>query len=948
MRAHLIWGYALLIAGFEDSLRDFVNKKILSIGYGENWKDGIPDHIKARIIDDHPIENIDDWSIDEYLEELNFSDLNEIIIFKNNNGLYQSFFGDISKEQLSTALIELYDYRNKIAHIKKSNFSELDFISMKDIIFSICGGQESLEIRNYINNELYRNYSGEIPPAFFQEYKCINNLPSEDYDLEGGFVGRTEEIRSILKQLNKPRPHIITITGAGGVGKTAVALQVAYKLINSNNNPFKAILWFSAKVNKMTEKGIVIITPNLEDLNSLIMRMLKILDPSEYKKLRDQSSAIENYKNKVMEILEKSKCLLIIDNLETVYYDAELIDFLGDIPSPSMVLITSRKGIGEFEKRFELSSLPLKDAIRLFRLVCSDRKLDSCKNLPDDVIERLVKNVLQYPLLIKWSLGQVYRGRDLEEAFSKKIFNGQSDIAKFSFDDIYSCLSEAEKSLLFSMIVYGEKSISNQHLVYFSNFDYETVNQSIQQLLLSSLIIRTHEPDETGLVQTSYNMLSLTRSYVEAKLDENSTIKRLLESRSYKLHRDVEIDERSRSEYRQSLVSLGVETDKDRFSYQFVKAAKECIESNNNLDAVKNFENAINTSPTFVYALVEYSKFLFDTLYKKEKAIELAKQATIIAPDNFHSWWNYGVLLKKNHEIKESIKAYAKAQENNPTDSQLMIELGRVLSFDNRYFEANNWFNNALSILSDQRKNGYPFPKQEALAHSFKAENSLNWSRSFNIRGDKESYHNKIGEAINDIEKAIALDPNHKNVKIFRQIHREVAIDYAKNGLISQSTYHLQNAIIPMAIVGRTDYPENTYIEELYVDVILNYYEDESVDTDALINLIDEGIRYCKPNGKNYQILSEIERHIKNPSTNVPIVEIKNLTGTIIKYIPEKKFGIISGDKENYFFFINGFEKSINANEIENLIQKQSLVSFIPVKNKIENKPKIATRIQIV
>ena len=67
--------------------------------------------------------------------------------------------------------------------------------------------------------------------------RCINNIPPADYDLDGGFVGRKPEIKDIKKRLYSDLDRIITIMGAGGVGKTALALEVAKSIIDDPKNP---------------------------------------------------------------------------------------------------------------------------------------------------------------------------------------------------------------------------------------------------------------------------------------------------------------------------------------------------------------------------------------------------------------------------------------------------------------------------------------------------------------------------------------------------------------------------------------------------------------------------------------------------------------------------------------------------------------------------------------
>jgi tetratricopeptide (TPR) repeat protein len=946
-KSHLVWGYSILIGCFEDSLREYVSKKALTALHGNDWREGIPEHILSRVCEENSTEDINLWGQQDFLEALNFADLNDILVYRKNNGCIEGFFGGISKERLSEVLIELYEYRNKIAHIKKSSFSELDFISLKDLVLSICAGQESRDVKLFIETEKYRNNVAEIPKAFFQEYRCLNNLPREEYDMEGGFVGRSEEIRAIIKHLNHERPHIVTITGSGGVGKTAVALQVAYRLINSANNPFHAILWFSAKTNKLTDQGIISLSPNLEDTKGLVIKILKQLDIASYKKYRDQSLDYDFCLNRVMEILRDTKCLLIIDNLETRYSDKELRDFLGEIPSPSMILITSRKGLGEYEKRIELEALPLKDSVRLFRLVCKEKKLEQLSKLEDHIIERLVQNVLQYPLLIKWSLGQVYKGREVETAFSKKAYSGDSEIARFSFDDIYLLLSENEKDILFSMVVFGDKPITAQHLLYFTGQSSEELSNSIQQLLLSSLLLRVHEPDEDDQVQTKFQMLSLTRAYVDSKLDEFTGTRQALESKAYKLQRDIELDERARSEYRQSLVSLGVRTERDKIAYQFVKAAKKQLDQERIEDAKRNFESALEASPDFSYALIEYSKYLYEYVNKKEQALELAVHATTIDPGNYHVWWNLGVLRKKNKETKKSIEAYKRASEINTSDAQLAMELGRVYSFDGQYELADEKLHLALSMIESLSERGYPFPKQEAIAYSFIADNYLSWGRSYVRRGDVEAYSHLIDQAVTAARVTLDLEETEKAIKHIRHIHREAALSYTNAGRVDLAQNQMKMAVDTFIIRNQVHVVDNDFASKLIMDILRICVESGAYDKKILADLVNDVKRYIRPGSSAENEMLSITQSDSSQSFDW-ISKDSHRFGRITYYNPGKKFGKIDSDGESYIFFIDKFKNQITESDIQKAITMGKPISFIPTRNPAEGKSEIATKIEFI
>ena len=51
----------------------------------------------------------------------------------------------------------------------------------------------------------------------------INNLSAQSTT----FVGRTDELAEISRLLNDPACRLLTLVGAGGIGKTRLALQVA-------------------------------------------------------------------------------------------------------------------------------------------------------------------------------------------------------------------------------------------------------------------------------------------------------------------------------------------------------------------------------------------------------------------------------------------------------------------------------------------------------------------------------------------------------------------------------------------------------------------------------------------------------------------------------------------------------------------------------------------------
>lgn len=335
------YGYDILINGFESTFRRFASEAFL-LHYGEKWLDYVPKGVTNLLLESQQIQSIDDCSRDEFFDELTLLNLKDIIISFDNFKISKSFLGDLSKEKFIELMDSLNTYRRKIAHVR-STFSELDLLTIIEHVKMLSQGEKGKEINSYLENEEYRN-AKEIPSTFFKEYDIPNNLPPESYDLDGGFVGREKEIRAIKNFIKSNQDRVITITGAGGVGKTAIALRIAYSFLADQQNIFNAVVWFSAKTSKLTDEGITNLIPGIKSHDQFIVDILEILDPDTLAAFKSAKVPLESYTVHLNNFFSCNKCLLIVDNLETIIKDDSLVKLIEEIPRPSQVLITSRKG----------------------------------------------------------------------------------------------------------------------------------------------------------------------------------------------------------------------------------------------------------------------------------------------------------------------------------------------------------------------------------------------------------------------------------------------------------------------------------------------------------------------------------------------------------------------------------------------------------------------------
>src|SRR5215207_2623122 len=74
-----------------------------------------------------------------------------------------------------------------------------------------------------------------------EKTSLLASLPRRPY-----FVGREDELKSIFRSLQpNSRTFIIGIEGIGGVGKSALAIEVSHRCVE--NELFQSVIWISSK-----------------------------------------------------------------------------------------------------------------------------------------------------------------------------------------------------------------------------------------------------------------------------------------------------------------------------------------------------------------------------------------------------------------------------------------------------------------------------------------------------------------------------------------------------------------------------------------------------------------------------------------------------------------------------------------------------------------------------
>lgn len=240
--------------------------------------------------------------------------------------------------------------------------------------------------------------------------KPYHNLPRPDYT---SFVGRLRELEWLRQRLAPTdRTWQILIKGIGGVGKSSLALAIAYDYLTHYEvlpieERFDAIIWVSSKTEVLTPSGpeaaapVGLISRTLEDIYFAIALTLGREEITRALR-KDQDQLVQK-------ALIAQRTLLIIDNQESIT-DERVKPFLRNLPLPTKCILTSREWI-DVADVLPLTGLDIEDAEKLIVEEAQSRQV----TLNISQQKRLIERTAALPLPIKLSIARMAGGETYEQ-----------------------------------------------------------------------------------------------------------------------------------------------------------------------------------------------------------------------------------------------------------------------------------------------------------------------------------------------------------------------------------------------------------------------------------------------------------------------------------------------------------------------------------------------------
>ncbi len=331
-----------------------------------------------------------------------------------------------------------------------------------------------------------------------------NNLPVQTTP----FIGRETEIREIKDLLSNSECRLLTITGAGGVGKTRLAIHCAAEMIEE------------------FPQGVYHIA--LAPLSSINFLVLTIADSIKFSFYSQQDPKIQ-----LLNYLREKKMLLLMDNFDNFIEGADfLVEILINAPDVK-ILVTSRERLNlrgewifqitglKFPEQPDIENLEEFSALRLF--LHNARRIQpgfsvSREDLPDLV--RICQLVQGMPLAIElassWVRALSIREicREIEKSLdflttTIKDIPERHRSLRAVFESSWQLLSEKEKGAFRKLSIFR------------GGFNREAA-EKVAGVSIAQLSLLTDKSILQRSSEGRYSFLELIRQYAIEKLEEKS------------------------------------------------------------------------------------------------------------------------------------------------------------------------------------------------------------------------------------------------------------------------------------------------------------------------------------------------------------------------------------------------------------------------------------------
>ena len=489
---------------------------------------------------------------------------------------------------------------------------------------------------------------------------AVNNLPLPDFD-ETGLVGRRRQVENVKRLLALRRFPVLTLIGPGGIGKTALALQVLHELAEDPDSSYDLIAWVSLKTEHLTAVGVQSLRDAVLSMEGAIPSLAAPLDTSFTGSASDLAQALEGI-----------DAILAIDNLETVSA-SEVVALIDELPATVTCLFTSRVGIGQIERREPVSPLDLPAAVDLFRRLCRVHQIEHLAKLSQKRVEEVLSILSTSPLAIKWFVLAAAAGQSPDV-----ILRQQTDLIRFCVQNVYQGLPENAKDAAV-VLAHVNRPLSIQDLkLYFLETSPDELRGVMQELLRRSLCnISIADDALTERFQATDALVEYLKIVGGAS---DAFLERMQRTEDeYRREEERLRQEQGRTPLRVNVISGSSD---HRSSALRLRDALKCSAKGEVATALQIIDEVEQFEPDY-WELFRVRGFILSQSGRIEEATKAYERALALAPDSDDKarvrFFYAGHLTRRAHDTEGAVEQ-ARAAHKVLQRPETALELGKVLT----------------------------------------------------------------------------------------------------------------------------------------------------------------------------------------------------------------------------------------------------------------------------
>jgi len=368
--------------------------------------------------------------------------------------------------------------------------------------------------------KLLLSFSEQTKKTSINDKMLSKLLASEKSNLprKAPFFGRNVELDFALKALSPDeRGWGLVIDGIGGIGKTAIAIEVAYQC--QEKAFFDEYVFITAKQLVLEPSGIhkTLLKENSLDgfLNELARRIGRadLAQPIEMSKKQKE----------ILDALRERRVLIIFDNLETLPKPEQhsLTEFLKYLPVGSKAIITTRQGVGESVAQLRLDKLSWEDSLKIIKNQIEIQGAGNFPKLDDMRWKELYDHTGGSPLALIWSIGLI---RTLSfDVILQRFRDGiQGDLSEFLYSESFHQMDENEKHAM-SALAFFETPTTKDGLSRTSGLPLRSIDTVLERLRVFGLVNMVKNETLDDYFE-KYSLHPLTKKYAMADLLKNKQL----------------------------------------------------------------------------------------------------------------------------------------------------------------------------------------------------------------------------------------------------------------------------------------------------------------------------------------------------------------------------------------------------------------------------------------